>query len=82
MICCLCDCEFRLSKKPAVQEKLLFKEHHNDKEYICEQCYEERLTSDYRIVEGQYLCINKECVRNRMAFSNFCDICDRGFKNE
>ena len=72
--CNECGNAFILKKK--YQDRLIFIEP--DK-YICMDCYDERVNSEYRILSGIYLCVNSKCARNRMAFSDFCEICDREF---
>lgn len=72
--CYECGNHFVVKKKD--ENTLLFKEPDI---YICMECYEERINSEYRIANGSYLCSNSKCVRNRIAFSNFCEICDREF---
>jgi hypothetical protein len=72
--CIECGNEFIVSKKDI--QKLIFRE---PDDYICMECYEERITSEHRISNGAYLCLNSKCVRNKMAFSNYCEICDRSF---
>jgi hypothetical protein len=72
--CCECGNNFVVRKKD--ESILLFKE---PDDYICLNCYEERINSEYRILNGSYLCSNSKCARNKIAFSNFCEICDREF---
>lgn len=72
--CYECGNHFVVKKKD--ENTLLFKEPDI---YICMECYEERINSEYRIANGSYLCSNSKCARNRIAFSNFCEICDREF---
>lgn len=70
------DCKDTFKFKTSEKKKLIFRE---PDEYICHSCYEQRLNCEFRIYEGIYLCSNSDCVRNKMAFSNFCEICDRNF---
>lgn len=72
--CFECGNNFVLKKRE--ESKLIFKEPDH---YICNECFDERINSEYRILNGSYLCSNLECVRNKLAFSNFCEICDREF---
>lgn len=73
-ICYECENPFIVKKKD--EKILLFKE---PDQFICMECYEERINSEYRITNGSYLCSNSKCARNKIAFSNFCEICDREF---
>jgi len=72
--CVECGNHFNLKKKD--YDKLLFSE---PDDFICLGCFDERMNSEYRLYNGVHLCVNSKCARNKMVFSNFCEICDREF---
>lgn len=75
--CCECGSDFNLTKRN--EEKLLFRQYNDESEYICPQCHDERLDSEFRIHDGHYMCIAENCVRNRIALSNYCEFCSQKY---
>jgi len=78
MNCCLCDNEFVLPKSKKRRDELYFRTlpKSNKKEYLCSECFHIRITSEFRIIDGDIMCGNRTCVRNTMAFSIYCDVCE------
>jgi len=80
-ICFNCDNEFSLPKGQIKRDELYFKKNpvSDKKLYICLECYDNRMNSEYRIIDGDIMCANRSCVRNSMAFSIYCEVCENEY---
>lgn len=76
-LCIICENEFSLPLSQKKRDKLYHSQEIdiNEKNYMCEGCFHERATAEYRYVDGVVLCANLGCARNAQVMSKYCDIC-------